>query len=198
MLASPWTRFHLGWTRALQKVGLHSESLFLCACLAHKEKEEKNHPRRASMPTGRRGFLCQADCKAVVFVRQTPVPHSEQRHVPQAHLDRPADAWAGHWQLYPQSPQQGPGLRMQMPLSREELWVDFILRALGTGIGEGACLPSPNCSNRHAIWSSSFHAWELLASRELSMAFPRLQSMDSFRPVSLLCPPPQDGPVRKH
>ena len=102
------------------------------------------------MLTGRLDFLCQADCKAVVFVRQTPVPHSEQRHVPQAHLDRPADAWAGYWQLHPRSPQQGPGLRMQMPLSREELWVDFILRALGTGIGEGACLLSPNCSKRDA------------------------------------------------
>lgn len=117
------------------------------------------------MLTRRLGFLCRADCKAVMLVRQTPVPHSEQRHIPQAHLDRPADARAGHWQLHPQSPQQSLGLRMQMPLSRG-LWVDFILRAPGTGIGEGAVSSPPNCSQRDAVWSSAFHTWELLASRE--------------------------------
>lgn len=154
------------------------------------------------MLTRRLGFLCRADCKAVVLVRQTPVPHSEQRHIPQAHLDGPADARAGHWQLHPESPHQSLGLRIQMPLSRG-LWVDFILRAPGTGIGEGAVSSPPNCHQRDAVWSSAFHTWELLASREsvcpdtLSMAFPRLQPMDLPRPISLLCPQPQEGPVRK-
>lgn len=144
---------------------------FISVCVSCSQRERRKEPSmkgkhadwkaRLSLPSRLQGsHVC--DTNTCSSFRTEARPPEARPPAP----DRPADAWSRHWLLHPQSPQQGPGLRMQMPLSREGLLVDFILKAPGTGIGEGACPPSPNCSQRDAVWSPSFHPWELLASRE--------------------------------
>lgn len=157
------------------------------------------------------GLLCRADCKAVSLGTNTCSSFKIEGRPP-GPPGRASRCSAGRWQLHHSPSQQGPGLRMETPLSREGSWVDFILREPAVPVGEGPprhLLTPPLPTTVREILSyclALVHpclgapGWQVIDAESCrcldahSAAFPSLQPMDSPRSASLLCLQPPGGP----
>lgn len=138
------------------------------------------------MLTGRLGFLCRADCKAVVFVTQTPVPHSEQRRVPHRCapllLRQASRCLVRALAAAPTVPQQCPGSGCRC-LSAEKDFGWILSQRTGHWNWRGACPPLPTAvremlSGHHpsipgSSWPAGSRCFEMIGSPDtLSVPFP--------------------------